>query len=78
MAWCWTSDKQSPEPMMTLLTEENIDGSVQERCNSIANALELHFSCTNPSICHQASMCELTYFQLDVDVILGMLFSNSI
>ena len=26
------------------------DGSVQERCNSIANALELHLSCTDPSI----------------------------
>ena len=27
-----------------------IDGLVQERCNSIANALELHLSCTNPWI----------------------------
>ena len=27
-----------------------IDGSVQERRNSIAKALELHLSCTNPSI----------------------------
>ena len=27
-----------------------IDGLVQERCISIANALELHLSCTNPSI----------------------------
>ena len=26
-----------------------IDGLVQERRNSIANALELRFSCTNPS-----------------------------
>ena len=25
-----------------------IDGLVQERCNSIANAMELHLSCTNP------------------------------
>ena len=29
---------------------ENIDGLVQERRNSSALALELHFSCTNPSI----------------------------
>ena len=30
---------------------------MQERCNSIANALELHFSCTNPSLWrHQATM----------------------
>ena len=28
-----------------------IDGSVQERCNSIAYALELHLFCINPSIC---------------------------
>ena len=27
----------------------HINGLVQERCNSIVNALELHFSCTNPS-----------------------------
>ena len=29
---------------------ENIDGLVQERRNSVANALELLLSCTNPSI----------------------------
>ena len=29
----------------------HIDGLIQERCNSIANALELHLYCTNPSIC---------------------------
>ena len=28
----------------------HINGLVEERCNSIANALELHLSCTNPSI----------------------------
>ena len=28
----------------------NINGLVNEICNSIANALELHISCTNPSI----------------------------
>ena len=27
----------------------HIDGLMQERCNSIDNALELHLSCTNPS-----------------------------
>ena len=30
---------------------QDIYGLVQERCNSIANALELRLSCTNPSIC---------------------------
>ena len=29
---------------------EHIGGLMQERCNSIANTLELHLSCTNPSI----------------------------
>ena len=33
------------------------DGLVQERPNSIANALELCLSCTNPSIC--VSMTEV-------------------
>ena len=28
-----------------------IDGSMQERCNSIANTLELRLSCIDPSIC---------------------------
>ena len=32
-----------------VLTVGEIDGLVQERCNSIANALELCLSCTNPS-----------------------------
>ena len=29
---------------------QHTNALVQERCNSIANALELHLSCTNPSI----------------------------
>ena len=29
---------------------QHISGLVQERSNSIANALELHLSCTNPSV----------------------------
>ena len=32
------------------ITHSYIDGLVQERRNSIANALELRLSCTNPSI----------------------------
>ena len=30
---------------------DHFDGLVQERCNSSALAMELHLSCTNPSIC---------------------------
>ena len=29
----------------------HVDGLVQERRNSTANALELHLSCINPSMC---------------------------
>ena len=37
-----------------LVVWDNIDGLVQERRNSIANALELRLCCSNPSICrHQ-------------------------
>ena len=33
------------------LDHHHFDGSVQERHNSIAKALELRLSCTNPPIC---------------------------
>ena len=36
---------------------ENIDGLVQERRNSIASALELRLSCTNPSISCSKQPC---------------------
>ena len=39
----------------------NIDGLMQERRNSIANALELRLSCTNPSICI-IRLLELSWF----------------
>ena len=29
----------------------HFDGLVQEKCNSSVLAIELHLSCTNPSIC---------------------------
>ena len=47
-----------PVNCLQLATENvswHIGGLVQERCNSIANALELHLSCTNPSIHGQTS-----------------------
>ena len=38
-----------------------LDGLVQERRNSIANALELRLSCTNPSLCSlSVASCLLT------------------
>ena len=33
-----------------MLLNYHFNGLLQERCNSIANALELHLSCTNPLI----------------------------
>ena len=42
---------------MACLTDAYIDGLMQERCNSIANALELRLSCTNPSICVTQPQC---------------------
>ena len=46
--WSWFSQYnacQCKEP-----GHQHVDGLMQERCNSIANALELHLSCTNPSM----------------------------
>ena len=51
MSWHQTGDKPLQESIMTQLTNTYIDGLVQERRNSIANALDLRLSCTNPSIC---------------------------
>ena len=56
-ALTWTSaDLLLIEPIKTKLLQKNsnifiqekIDGLAQERRNSIANALELRLSCTNP------------------------------
>ena len=41
--------------------EGQIDGLVQERRNSIANALELRLSCTNPSQCITSWNHEISY-----------------
>ena len=38
----------------------HIDGSMRERCNSIANALELHLSCTNLSFGEIHSLSQIT------------------
>ena len=44
----WVDDESKA---MVLLHRNNIDGLVHERRNSSAWAMELHLSCTNPSIC---------------------------
>ena len=56
----WVKPRETPHtspsqncPIMAL---HYIDGLMQERCNSIANALELHLSCTNPLISLSAAL----------------------
>ena len=53
MAWCQTGCDELLTERVTQATEWDssyIDGLVQERRNSIADAMELRLSCTNPSI----------------------------
>ena len=33
-----------------VISNSHFDGLVEEKCNSIVDALELHFSCINPLI----------------------------
>ena len=40
----------------------NIDGLMQERCNSIANTLELRLSCINPSMSSLITPLNIVYF----------------
>ena len=44
---------------MAWFTDAYIDGLAQERCNSIANALELRLSWTNPLIYASLSFSQL-------------------
>ena len=56
-----------------------IDGLVQERCNSIANALELPLSCTNPSYCEPyqcSNPPETQHFYWNENIIILKKFSS--
>ena len=44
--------------MLFMAPRIHIDGLVQERRNSIANALELRLSYTNPSICYDKKLTQ--------------------
>ena len=46
--------------------DANVDGLMQVRCNSIANALELRLSCTNPSMWCHSNACQIFYVDADV------------
>ena len=46
------------------MTQLQIDGLVQERCNSIANALELCLSCTNPSKLCRYMVIHIIFYSL--------------
>ena len=62
----------SPESTGT----NNIDGLVQERRNSSALALELHLSCTNPSILTQQSKSQQNHACMCI--LFGMYLYNDI
>ena len=54
----WIDDQQASQSgsmVYPLDHRPEFNGLMQERHNSIANALELHFSCTNPSIWFMAT-----------------------
>ena len=58
-----------PVLVVTQETSIQFDGLLQERRNSIAHALELRLSCTNPSTCGQS-----TAFVLDMRCVWDMLW----
>ena len=60
IAWHWTDEMPLSEPMMVWITDGYFTGLVQERHNSIANALELCLSYTNPSICGHSALVSST------------------
>ena len=53
-----------------MLAAGEIDGLVQERRNSIANALELCLSCNNPSkwflVIHNKTTCAILVLRIDL------------
>ena len=49
---------------VTLVDINHLDGVVQERCNSIANAVELRLSCNNPSICQHDPDTTIRYLEI--------------
>ena len=72
--WCWNQNIRKKHGSMPLLlmpwllaspgqqpTGINSMGLVQERRNSIANALELRLSCTNPSNCARSVPASRSY-----------------
>ena len=65
--WCCYSTMSYPQISHNRHTiacpwGQDIDGLMQERCNSIANTLELHLSCTNPLI--WGLCCELEVWSM--------------
>ena len=48
----------------------HVDGLVQERRNSIANALQLRLFCTNPSMCQVWSISSLSHWRTTCSILL--------
>ena len=71
MAWHDTAPGHLlSEVHLHVLCIYHFDGLVQERRNSIANALELRLSCTNPSTC-AAVHIQVAYFKTAVTALLN-------
>ena len=62
--------------MKWIVEQRNINGLVQERRNSMANALDLRLSCTNPSICCAGIIKQRVYTHY-IDIIMGAMASRN-
>ena len=59
MLFLYHGESHNTPPSWTMYNcfSHDINGLVQERCNSSADTLELHLSCSDPSICLLAAHC---------------------
>ena len=56
LPWWWKFHMNIVTITILIQLGAHFDGLVHERRNSIANTLELRFSCTNPSICYHEAV----------------------
>ena len=69
---CFTSSTLSLVFIMNPKTYLWINGLVQQKHNSIANALELRLACTNPSVCYHQK------FEFSMEEILQVIICNAV
>ena len=66
----WTLDTLQARNKNIVAYAKQVDGSVQERCNSSALTMGLRLSCTNPSKCAEAPFSD--WDSLNLHQIWGM------